>query len=84
MPSNIFQELMPDVNLMHNNTVWNECIYDDKRRYVYRYFGVNKIQVMQAAKSTQDHIDSYRCPSVGEPYEYHDMWAVDLKYYGLD
>jgi hypothetical protein len=84
MPNNLFEELMEPVNIMHQNTVWNEKTYDNGREFHYHYWGAQKHQVVSVVKDVVSKIDTYRCPTAGDPYLIDGMWNVDLKYYGLD
>ena len=78
---NIVQEIHDNVK---KREVFQEKIFDNGRRFVYRYYGNDIASVVNKVEDVVHNIETYRCPSHELPYKYGEYWACDVKYYWLD
>lgn len=81
---NVFDGIAAAPNILENATVYEEKIFDNGRRYEYRYFGKDKDTVEAKAKRVKDGIDPCRSPSVSSVQPFLDGYSCIVKFYGLD
>jgi len=75
---------MTEVAIIENATVYEEKIFDNGRRYEYRYFGKDADLVGKRALRAKENIDPYRSPSLSPVTPFLDGYSCILKFYGLD
>lgn len=86
-PEKEFDKQIREMNhsIIDRCTVWTTPLYNDGRRYVFKYEAYDKELLMGYAKAKQLAIDMMRSPVLTAPQlQPNGLWFVELTYYGLD